>query len=293
VRRAILPLLLVGCIASAPQVPEGLRASVLAALAPSGGEWGVYFKDLGSGAELAVRADEEFHPASTLKIWVMIKVYQDVHEGRYRLDDEVDVVKTFMSAARRDPKPFGVEPATKEMAAAVGKRIKVRSLVEHMITVSDNLATNNLIRLAGGPREVTACMVRYGVTRSDVRRYIMDDQAFEEGLSSAAFPRDFGLILEKLAGGEVVSRAASREMLEVMSRLKDNDMLPGRLPKPVRVAHKTGAISKVRNDAGLVTLTDGRRYVAAFFSRGLADDKKGGACLAEASRVLYDFVAGN
>ncbi len=282
-------MILSGC--ATPSAPDDLRERVLAALAPAGGEWGVTFKDLQTGRELTVRADEEFHPASTLKIWVMMKVYQDAADGRYALSDPVTVEQTFMSAARRDPRPFDVKPSCRAITEAVGKKMPVRELVEHMITVSDNVATNNLIRQAGGPEAITVFLVRLGIRRSNVRRYIMDNQAFDEGLSSAAFPGDFGLALEKLARGEVVGPEASREMLEVMGRLKDNDMLPARLPEGARVTHKTGAIDGIRNDVGLVTLPDGRRYVAAFFSRALKDEKLGERCLAAASRVLCDFVS--
>jgi beta-lactamase class A len=290
VRGLAVVLLLPGC-AAAPEAPPGLRSRVLAALAPAGGEWGVYFKDLQSGAELAVRADEDFHPASTLKIWVLVKVFQDVEDGKYFLDDEVEVTRTFRSAARNDPRPFEVEASVRAVADAVGKRMKVAELAEHMITASDNLATNNLIRLAGGPEAIHATLSRYGVFRSNVRRYIMDLQAFGEGLSSVARPREFGAVLERMAEGRVVSPSASRDMLALLSRLKDNAMLPGKLPAGTRVAHKTGAIEGVRCDVGLVWLPGGRRYIACFFSRGLKDERRGEACLAEASRLLYDFVA--
>jgi beta-lactamase class A len=160
-----------------------------------------------------------------------------------------------------------------------------------MITVSDNVATNLLIRQAGGPDAITECIRRCGAARSTVRRYIMDQQAFDEGMSSSAYARDFGVVLEKLARGEVVSPGASQEMLGVLSRLRENQMLPGKLPREVRVSHKTGAIDGIRADVGLVTLPDGRRYVAAFYARGLKDEKLGERCLAAASRVLYDHVA--
>ena len=270
---------------------RGLRDEVLAALSPAGGEWAVYFKNLRTGAELEVRADDAFHPASTLKVWVMIKIFQDAHEGRYRLDHELEVTPRFESAARYAPGRFEVKPSSPKVAAAVGRRMSVRDLVEEMITVSDNVATNLLIRQAGGPDEITAALGAHGVRRSNVRRYIMDTQAFGEGLSSVGCARDFGVAFERLAAGAVVSAEASSAMLAILGRLRDHTMLPRRLPREAVVAHKTGAIEAVRADAGLVTLPDGRRYVAAFFGRGLEDERKAEACLAAASRLLYDFVA--
>lgn len=282
-------LLVAGC--AFPREPGSLRARLLSALAPAGGVWGVYFKDLETGQELGILEDEEFHPASTLKVWVLLKLHEDALRGRLSLQDEIGVERTFRSAATRDPRPFDVAPYAPEVAQAVGCRMKIVDLVEAMITVSDNVATNNLIRAAGGPEAVTNCLRRRGVRRSDVRRFLMDQQAFEEGLSSVAVPREFGDHFERLAKGEAVGPTADREMLAVMSRLKDNRLLPGRLPREARVAHKTGAIEGVRADVGLVTLPGGRRYVACFFSRGLRDGRLGEACLADASRVLYDHVA--
>lgn len=279
-----------GCASSLP-VPDGVRKDLLAALAPAGGEWAVYFRDLGTGAELALRADEEFHPASTLKVWVLLKIHQDVHDGKYSMEDEVEVSKSFPSAARKDPRPFDVEPTAAGVAKAIGRRMSVRALVEHMIVVSDNLATNLLIRKAGGPESVTACIRSHGISRSTVMRYIMDEQAFNEGLSSAAFARDFGIVFGKLARGELVSPSASRDMLAVMGRVRENSMLPLRLPAEAKVSHRTGAIDGVRADVGLVTLPGGRQYVAAFLARKLRDEKAGEACLAAASRALYEFVA--
>ena len=286
----VIGVLMTGCATPLP-VPDGVRKGLLAALAPAGGQWAVYFQDLETGAEFALRADEEFHPASTLKVWVLLKVYQDAHDGKYTLDEEVEISKTFPSAAKKDPRAFDVEPTAAAVAKALGRRMSVRALVEHMIVVSDNLATNLLIRKAGGPGAVTACIRSLGIARSTVARYIMDEQAFNEGLSSAAFARDFGIVFGKLARGELVSPSASRDMLAVLGRVRENGMLPFRLPAGAKVLHKTGAIEGVRADVGLVTLPGGRQYVAAFLARGLRDEKAGEACLAAASRVLYDFAA--
>ena len=75
-----------------------------------------------------------------------------------------------------------------------------------------------------------------------------------------------------------------------MSRLRESGMLPGKLPREARVAHKTGAIDGIRADVGLVTRPDGHQYVAAFYARGLKDEKLGERCLAAASKVLYDSI---
>lgn len=287
-RPAWLLALLAGCATSTPaDGPAALARRVEQALGP--GEWGVWFHDLQDGETLELRADEAFHPASTLKLLVMARVMQDVAEDRYPLDVTLPVTTTFMSAAKEDPQPFEVEP-TKALAEKVGGTASVRELLELMITASDNLATNLLIRQAGGPEAITALARELGAARSDVRRWVEDEQAFQEGLSSLAVPREYGALLVRLWRGEVVGREASAEMLALMRRVRDRSMLPRRLPRGAAVAHKTGSISSVRNDVGLITLPDGRAFVAVFFSRRLIDPERAERGIAAAARVLYDHV---
>lgn len=288
-RPAWLLALLAGCASSTPaDGPKTLRRRIEQELGP--GEWGVYFHDLQDGERLELRADEKFHPASTLKLLVMFTVYQDVGAGRYALDTAVPVTKTFLSAAEKDPKPFEVAPS-KALEPKVGQTATVRELTELMITVSDNLATNLLIRLAGGPEAVTKLARELGAQRSDVRRWIEDEQAFQEGLSSVAVPREYGHLLERLWRGQVITQEASAGMLALMRQVKDGSMLPKKLPRGAVVAHKTGSISSVRNDVGLVTLADGRTFVAVFFSRRLIDPDRAERGIAAATRILHDHVA--
>jgi beta-lactamase class A len=211
---------------------------------------------------------------------------QDVHDGRYALDDTIAVSDEFTSLV--DGRPFKVEANAAAVKAAVGGTMKVRELVEHMITVSDNLATNVLIRQAGEAAAINACAQRYGVTKCNVLRYIQDIAAFEAGYSSQSQARDFGELMERLWRGEVISRAASDEMLAVMSRLKGRSFIPAGLPEGTRVAHKTGAITAVRNDVGLVYRAGRAPVVMVFLSGELKSDKGGEKAIADAARIIYD-----
>jgi len=131
-----------------------------------------------------------------MKVLVLVKIMQDAHDGKYALDDAVAVSDTFTSFVYG--KPFKVDANGKPVKDAVGKTMKVRELVEHMITGSDNLATNNCIRQAGDAKAIHACAERYGVTKCNVLRYIMDTAAFEAGYSSKAQARDFGRLMERI-----------------------------------------------------------------------------------------------
>src|SRR6185436_18730145 len=131
---------------------------------------------------------------------------------------------------------------------------------------------NVLIQKAGGPEAITGHARRYGLEKTTVARFIEDQAAFDAGLSSRAQPRELGRLLEKLWRGEVVSRAASAQMLEVLGRAGP-EWLGLRLPPGARVAHKTGAIGGVRHDVGIVTQYPGRAFVLCVMADGLTDEK--------------------
>src|SRR5262249_37683196 len=182
------------------------------------------------------------------------------------------------------------EADTPAMREAVGKALSVGELLRWMIVESDNLATNVLIKKAGGPSAVTEHARPYGLEKTTVARFIEDKLAFEAGFSSHAQPREFGHLLEKIWRGKVVSAKASQEMLAILSKCR-RDWVGLRLPPEVQVAHKTGAIDGVRHDLGIVTLPSGHPFVLCVFSSGLPDEKRGEDTIAEIGLRFYKHVA--
>ena len=286
--KRLLLILLAGCAASPRALPGDLRERVRDTLAKTGRHWAVYYKDLDTGAAWETNADEPFHAASTIKVFVMIKILQDVHDGRYSLDDAIPVTDTFPSFVNGTP--FKVDATAAEVRDAVGKTMTMRALLEYMITVSDNMATDNLIHQAGEAAAINACAARYGATKCTLLRYIQDVAAFDAGYSSKVEARDFGTLMERIWRGEVVSREASEEMLAVMSRLKTKRFIPAGLPDGVRVAHKTGWFEGVCNDVALVYREGRAPVVMVFLSRDLPDDAAAERAIAECSRLLYEHA---
>jgi beta-lactamase class A len=92
-------------------------------------------------------------------------------------------------------------------------------------------------------------------------------------------------LMEKLARGEAVDRAASAEMIAVLERQQFNDRIPAGLPAGTRVAHKTGEITKIQHDAAIVYAD--RPFVLVVLVRGIDDVKRGSALIADIARVLY------
>jgi len=129
-----------------------------------------------------------------------------------------------------------------------------------------------------------------GAKDIQVLRGVEDDKAFQKGLNNTTTAYDLMLIFEKIAQGKAVNAAASEEMVNILLKQEFNDVIPARLPDDVKVAHKTGEISGVRHDAGIVFLPDGRRYVLVLLSKEVKDVPKAVEAMATVSEMIYQYI---
>jgi beta-lactamase class A len=159
-----------------------------------------------------------------------------------------------------------------------------------MIIRSSNLATNILIELTG-PDNVMRTMKQLGANDIRVLRGVEDNKAYEKGLNNTTTAFDLMLLYEKMAQKTLVSADASQQMINILLDQKFNEVIPALLPTDVKVAHKTGSITGIQHDSGIVFLPDGRKYVLVLLSRFKpVDEKRVVKAMAEVSKQIYDFV---
>ena len=267
-----------------------LRLDIHQALDSVQGTFAVAFKPLDGKDGLMINEKAMFHAASTMKTPVMIEVFRQEGEGRFSLDDSLDVRNEFKSIV--DGSPFKLDlgdDSDDSMYKRIGGKASIRELVHQMITVSSNLATNILMELVGAEK-VTAAMRRLGARDIEVLRGVEDGKAFEKGMNNRTSAIDLALIFEAIADGHAVGRSASAEMIDVLLAQKFRDIIPALLPPEVKVAHKTGSITGVEHDSGIVFLPDGRRYVLVLLSKDLKDALTGKQALAGVSKRIYEYM---
>lgn len=266
-----------------------LAKRIDALVAESGAETvAVAFKDLQTGRELFVNERASFHAASTMKVPVMFEVYREARAGTLKLDESVAVKNEFKSIA--DGSLFSVSPeddSEQTLYKKVGGNESVRELVRLMITESSNLATNILIQRVT-PVRVMALLKRMGARDMKVLRGVEDGKAFERGMNNTTTARDLLILFRALAEGRVVSAEASREMADVLAAQKFNGGIPAGLPEGTRVAHKTGSITKIEHDAGVIYPPGRKPYVLVVLVRGIADEKRAHKLIADISRAVYE-----
>jgi len=250
----------------------------------------VALHDIESGTELHFDADRWFHGASTIKVAILLAVYGEIDSGRLVPQSRLHVRNRFLSAY--DGSPFRVladRDADSEVHAAIGKTMRVNELALHMIATSSNLATNLLLDVVG-LETMQQALEGLGVAGVDVRRGVEDERAFEHHLNNRVTAAGLAALLRAIADGRAFSPAISRQMVDVLHEQEFKNGIPARLPKRVRVAHKTGEISTVAHDAGIVYPPDRAPYVLVVLTEWDPDDSGRSATIADVSRTIYEFL---
>jgi beta-lactamase class A len=133
-------------------------------------------------------------------------------------------------------------------------------------------------------------MKSYGLNDIQVLRGVEDGKAFKEGKNNTTTAYDLAILYTTLAKKTCVSQQASEEMVKILTSQKFNDMIPAMLPKDVVVAHKTGSITNVQHDSGIIYLPDGRSYVLVILSKDLRSNKDGIHVIAQISKAVFDYM---
>jgi len=270
---------------------ERLRRRIEDIISGAEGEVGVALKHIESGQSLAINAETPFPMASTFKLPLLIEVMAQVKAKNFSLDDEVSVQKSDQHLGS------GILSSL----TAPGIRLSIRNLVNLMMMVSDNSATDILLAKVGR-ENVNKRLKEYGIMGISVNRSCqelimdwmgIDDQEYREltleqieaesrkGLwrsleqrreSRRKFildPRDqstpaaMTLLLEKIYRKEILDAESCELIMSIMSRCQTGERrIRGMLPPGTPVAHKTGTIAGTFNDAGIITLPDNLGHVA-------------------------------
>jgi beta-lactamase class A len=208
-----------------------------------------------AGVGFGVAEDKAFPIASLIKVLVLAELLRQADSGLLSLADEVfvgpeDLVEdSEMLEARELPAP-----------------VSCRDLTEGMITVSDNAATNLLIRRVGMGR-VNVLAGDLGLRCTSLRRGVMDLGARLRGEENTTSASDMVALMREIWAGSALTCESRRFALGLLlgQRLVSRMAVPS--PPGARYAHKTGELEGVENDAGLF-LVPGRSFALAVLVEG-------------------------
>ena len=204
------------------------------------GRAGLYWQDLTTGQQAGVRQEEPFEAASVIKLPVLVETFRQIEAGL---------------AQENEPFPIRQEDKLPSCGALnylhTGLTVTLMDLATLMIILSDNTATNLLIRRLGMDN-INSTIREMGMTTTRLRRLLFDSEASARGVKNTVSPAEIGRLLAALYRGEVVSPAASARMLSILGDQRLNGKLPFWLDGKVKCAHKTGEDSGITHDVGIL-----------------------------------------
>lgn len=292
----------------------------IARLAPlSGGRVGVAAVHLESGRAVYLNRGERFPMASSYKVPIAYQLMTRVDKGELRLDSMITLT------------PADLHPGSgtlTELFDDPGVVLSVRNLLELMLLISDNSATDIMLRTAGGGAAVTQRMRAVGIDGIQVDRPTMnliadwagwplapgDDnwraaarsgsrsradsaaRAFDKDPKDTSTPEAMAQLFQKIWRKEGLSQQSSALLLDIMTRSTTGTArLKGLLPPSIQVAHKTGTIGGTTNDVGIITLPEDAGHVIAvvFVKESAAPVETRERAIAQIARSIYDFFLFN
>ncbi len=244
---------------AAPPASSALQQRVLAEARRVAGEQariGVAARNLVTGEQVRLRADERFPSASVMKLPLLVELERQIDTGARAWSDDL------------------------------------RRQATAMMVVSDNAAANRIYDLVG-EEQVNATLARQGLKGTKLLNHFADTRDLSASGQNQTTPSDMARLLELIATDAVVSPRASAEMRAFMLQNADRSKLVRLLPGDARVAHKSGWYEGVANDAGIVTVErSGARWAIAVFGEDIPDAETGNQAIAAISRAVYDTWSG-
>src|SRR5204862_4571019 len=251
---------------------------------------GISFYDAETTVQWSYNADAWFHAASTMKLAVLLGVFREVERGELSLDAPVHVRNRFTSIVNQEPFMLDLgHDADPDVYGHLGKTLTVRELGYWMITKSSNLATNLLVEIVGVPT-IQHALDELEIDGVKILRGVEDQAAYQAGLNNEVTANGLLKLLRIIANRKAYSPEASEEMLSILLEQQYRSGIPAGLPKAARVAHKTGNISTVHHDAGIIFLEGRAPYVLVVLTQFAAETGRGTA-VAEVSRDIFNTLS--
>jgi len=251
---------------------------------------GIALYDSETRMQWSYNGEAFFHAASTMKLAVLVGVFRQVFRKELELAAPVHVRNRFTSLIEDETFSLDLDrPASPDVAAQLGKTMSVKDLAYQMITTSSNLATNLLIDVVtiGVIQEALDELQVPGI---EVLRGVDDEKAFAAGKNNMVTADGLLKLLRLISDGRVYSPETTAELLEILLDQRHKSGIPAGLPGGAQVAHKTGNISTVHHDAGIVYIGKRRPYAAVILTQSAAGVGSS-AAVAEVSRQIYSALA--
>ncbi|MGB3650740.1 MAG: serine hydrolase [Rivularia sp. (in: cyanobacteria)] len=235
---------------------------------------GMFFLDLETGDYLDINGEKSFPAASTIKLPLLIALFEEVDAGRVKLNETVVMRRDLITGGS------GVM-----QYKSPGTKFSLMETVTKMITISDNTATNMVIDRLGGKARLNQRFRNWGLQNTVIRNLLGDFKG-----TNTTSPKDLARVGALISNNLLLSSSSRAKVLDIMHRVENKAYLGAGIGKGAKFAHKTGTLGIVLGDAGIVTMPNGKRYLAGIMVTRPFRDARAKSFINQVSRMVYGYI---
>ena len=203
---------------------------------------------------------------------ILVDFFQYVDAGKIRLDEVIVMQEKDVATGSGDMQ-----------YDAVGSKYSALEVATNMIVISDNTATNMLIRRLGGIEAVNQRFKQWGLQQTTLRNVLPD----LEGTNTTS-PKELSTLMAMLSQGELLSMKSRDRALDIMRQTVTDTLLPTSLRPGATISHKTGDIGSLVGDTGLIDMPSGKRYAITAMVKRPHNDDRAQELIRQIAATVYD-----
>ncbi|HEY9639777.1 MAG TPA: serine hydrolase [Coleofasciculaceae cyanobacterium] len=235
---------------------------------------GMFLMDLDTGDSFSLNGDSSFASASMIKVPILIALLQDVDSGRVRLTEKMVMQQTDVAEGSGDLQ-----------YSPIGSDYTVLEVITYMITISDNTATNMIIRRLGGIESLNQRFRQWGLQQTAIRHLLPD----LEGTNTTS-PKELSMLMARVSQGELLSMKSRDRALEIMRHTVTDTLLPTSLREGGTISHKTGDIGSLVGDTGVIDMPNDKRYAITIMVKRPNNDDRAQDLIRQLAAAVYDYM---
>lgn len=244
--------------------------SLVSSIPKASGTYAIYIEDLSSGEKYTQNENQVMPAASLYKLFLLAAVIEELEKGPLKEESTISASKTYLTK-RFGSVDFGYETSPETISYSL------KEALERIGRISDNFAAIMLTDKVGIEK-----------VADQARKIGAKNTSMKDLTTTAA---DIASFFKKLYQGEVISPAASVKIIDYLSLNQLDSRIPAGVPEGVKIIHKTGELSRIRHDGGIVYPPAGGPYILVLMSQDLKDEDKGVETLKEISKRVYEYFS--
>jgi beta-lactamase class A len=234
---------------------------------------GMFIMEVETGNYLEINSEKSFPAASTIKLPILMALFQAVDAGKVRMDETLTVRRDLMSGG------------SGELQYHPGAKLSVLQTATKMIAISDNTGTNMIIDRLGGRQALNRQFKSWGLRKTVINRLLGDFKG-----TNTTSPADMVRLSALIAKHQLISEASRSKVLDILNQTENRKLLFAGLGKGAAIAHKTGTLGRLIGDAGIVEMPNGKLYLAGIFVKRSFNDLRARDFIQAVSRLTYNYI---